>query len=81
MRIKIKLFAILKEITGRNETVLEVPDEVSCAQILFHLRDEIPDLFSILDSCFVAVNGRYADKNMYVSAEDKVAILPPVSGG
>ena len=81
MGIRIKLFAVLKEIAGRSETILEAPKEISCEEVLFQLRNEIPNLASILESCLVAVNGRYADKNVYVSAEDEVAILPPVSGG
>ena len=81
MQIKVKLFAALKEMAGWSETILDLPGQVSCSEVLLRLQNEIPDLVSILDSCFVAVNGRCADKNVYVSAEDEVAILPPVSGG
>ena len=81
MKIKIKLFAALKEIAARNEAILEVPNEISCQEILLYLQDEIPALSPILESSLVAVNGAYADKNEYVSEEDEVAILPPVSGG
>ena len=81
MRVTVKLFALLREIAERSETVLEVPEEISCGEILSRLRDEIPSLFPVLEHCFIAVNGRYADKNTPLSARDEVAILPPVSGG
>ena len=81
MRVTVKLFALLREIAERGETVLEVPEEISCGEVLSRLQDEIPSLFLVLERCFIAVNGRYADKNEHVSEEDEIAILPPVSGG
>ncbi len=81
MRIKVRLFAISKEIAGRNEIIFEVPNQISCQKVLSRLQAEIPALFSILESCFVAINGSYVDKTMGVSEGDEVAILPPVSGG
>ncbi len=81
MRIKVKLFAIAKEIAGGDETVLEVPNEISCEEVLLRLRTKIPALFSVLELCLVVINGRYVDKTTDVSEGDEVAILPPVSGG
>lgn len=80
MRIKIKFFAVLKEIAGK-ETAIDVPQEISCSDVLLHLQKEIPKISSILDSCLVAVNGKYTDKNISVCEKDEIAILPPVSGG
>lgn len=80
MKIKIKLFAILGEIIGR-ETTIETPKEISCADVLLHLQNKAPEVSLILRSCLVAVNGRYADQNVSVCDQDEVAILPPVSGG
>ena len=81
MKVKVKLFAILREIAGCGETMFEVPEEVSCEEVLFHLQTEIPALSSVLEPCLVAINGRYVDKAIKVSEGDEVAILPPVSGG
>ncbi len=72
---------MLREMAGCEETVLEVPDEISCEEVLFRLQTEIPALGSVLEPCLVAINGRYVDKTVDVSEEDEVAILPPVSGG
>ena len=81
MQIKVKLFAILREITGQNEINLEVSSEISCGEILSRLQEGNPSLFPLLERCFVALNGRYVDKEVIVSEEDEVAVLPPVSGG
>ena len=81
MKVTVKLFAVLKEISGRDEIVFELPGEMSCEEILLRLQAEFPTLDSILKLCWVAVNGKYADRAMDVSAGDEVAVLPPVSGG
>ena len=81
MQIKVKVFAILKEVVGREEIVLDLPQETSCEEALLHLEGTIPGLFSILRRCLVAVNGRYAQPDTRILADDEVAILPPVSGG
>ena len=81
MKVKVKLFAMLREMAGREETILEVPDEISCEEVLLHLQTELPVLGSVLKPCLIAINGRYVDKVVDVSEGDEVAILPPVSGG
>ena len=81
MKVKVKLFAMLREMAGREETTLEVPDEISCEEVLLRLQTEIPILGSVFKLCLVTINGRYVDKTMDVAEGDEVAILPPVSGG
>lgn len=81
MEIKIKLFAVLREIAGWDESMMTIPDEISCSDILVSLQNQIPAISSILESCVIAINGTYADKNVLVSVGDELAILPPVSGG
>lgn len=41
MGIRIKLFAVLKEIAERSKTILEVPKEISCGEIR-HTARRIP---------------------------------------
>lgn len=81
MKMTIKLFAILREISGQDEIHLEVPQEISCGEILSHVREKMPRLIPLLERCLIAVNGRYADQEAYLTSGDEVAILPPVSGG
>ena len=81
MEIKVRFFAVLKELLECEHRVLEVPEGSSSETVLSFLKAEIPALFSILESCLVAVNGKHADKMASLSAGDELAILPPVSGG
>lgn len=81
MEIKVKLFAVLKETAGWDESVLHLPHEISCSEVLTCLKNKFPSIALILESCFVAINGNYVDQDTIVFMGDEVAILPPVSGG
>lgn len=79
--IRVKLFAMLREIVKRDELLLEFSSGASPAEIISYLvrRWDIP--MPILESCLVAVNGEYAARDACLSPGDELAILPPVSGG
>jgi len=79
--IKIKFFAILREITECGETTLDLSQSLSCEQALFSLQNRFPRLDPILSSCLLAVNGSYANSTTLLSDGDELALLPPVSGG
>ena len=79
--IKVRLFAMLKEFTKRDELVLEWPKATSCRSVLSYLEKEYKIPESILKRCMVARNGEYAQRDSYLSAGDELAVLPPVSGG
>ena len=81
MTIKVKFFAILKEILGREEMILDFPPPISCGEVLAFLKNSFSDTASLLESSFVAVNGQYAECGTILGPEDEVAVLPPVSGG
>ena len=79
--IKVRLFAMLKEFTKRDELLLEWPKETSCESVLSYLEKEYEIPESILKRCLVARNGEYAQRDSHLSAGDELAVLPPVSGG
>ena len=81
IEIKVKLFALLKEIFERDEIVLHFMDAVSCEDVLLFLGRSFSKLRPVLDHSMIAVNGQYASKNQQLLSGDELAILPPVSGG
>ena len=81
IRIKVKVFALLKEKMGREELMLELLEGVSCQDVFSLLAGSFTDLGPLLEKSLVAVNGWYADRNKSLLAGDELAILPPVSGG
>ncbi|MFT4539337.1 MAG: molybdopterin synthase catalytic subunit/molybdopterin converting factor small subunit [Planctomycetota bacterium] len=81
MQLRIALFAILRERSGRTELVLEdVPDGTDLRglkQILSERHPELGDLEHIAG----VVGTDYVDANRVLLEGDEVALLPPVSGG
>ena len=76
MRVRVRLFAQLRERAGRAELELELPEGARVADALAALADVAGDLPVVL-----AVNRRYADRDAPLAAGDELALVPPVSGG
>jgi len=81
MKIRVKLFASVREIVGQKELVLEVPDDVKASAIPHLLASEYPRLQALVSFLKTAVNHEYADGERILVEGDEVALLPPVSGG
>ncbi|MBI4476431.1 MAG: molybdopterin converting factor subunit 1 [Acidobacteria bacterium] len=81
MRVTLRLFARLRDITGSGELVREVPDGATVAMVWDALATEFPELASYRSSISSAVNADYAKMETAVRDGDEVAFLPPVSGG
>lgn len=75
----IRLFASAREAAGTDRDTIEGE---TVAAVLTAAQQRYGSEFSdLLPSCRVWVNGEPADPDSPVSADDEVAVLPPVSGG
>jgi molybdopterin converting factor subunit 1 len=81
MRVTVRLFARLREIAGRPELLLELPDGCDARALWDDLSREYPDLGAYGGSVSCAVNEEYAKFSTRLKDGDDVAFLPPVSGG
>lgn len=81
MKIRVKLFASVREIVGRNEISLEVPDGTRASALPHRLAAEYPGIRELVSFLKIAVNHEYADGERVLVEGDDVALLPPVSGG
>lgn len=81
MRVKVQLFARLRELAGRGECDCEVPAGSSVADVWHAVADRHASLkpFGTAISC--ALNADFARMTAPVQEGDEVAFLPPVSGG
>ncbi len=81
MRVRVRLFASLREAVGRVELELQV-DEGSTPEDVFRLLGrEHPALASRRASLQAAVNRRYVGFDEPLVEGDEVVFVPPVSGG
>jgi molybdopterin synthase catalytic subunit len=80
-RLRLKLFATLRERARASELEREFPDGTTVGEIWRRLQDEIPALRGHQDSVRFAVNQEYVEDDFTPRAHDEVAFFPPVSGG
>jgi MoaE-MoaD fusion protein len=76
MRVRIRLFAMLRERAGTSELSLDLPDGARVRDAL----DAVADLAGGLP-LVMAVNREYADEDAVLAPDDELALIPPVSGG
>ena len=76
------MFAVLRQRAGRESVEIEVEEGTTVADALGVLAEE-PGLAGVLDRIPVrmAVNRDYAAPETRLSADDELALVPPVSGG
>lgn len=81
MRITVRLFARLRDITGAAELTRQVAPGATIGTVWRELAGEFPDLAQYERSISSAVNLDYARMDRALTDGDEIAFLPPVSGG
>lgn len=81
MRVRVRLFASLREAAGTEHVELELPDAASAEEAWRRLVEAHPSLADRRRSLAVAVNRRYARFDDPLAPGDEVVFIPPVSGG
>ena len=81
MHIRVRLFAIQRELAGTREVALDLAEGATVADAWDGLVELHPTLAPGRSSVRFARNGAYADEATRLSDNDEVAMIPPVSGG
>ena len=81
MRVTVRLFARLRDITGASELSRDVASGATIGDLWRQLAGEFPELAHYERSISTAINADYARMDTRVGDGDEVAFLPPVSGG
>ena len=80
-RVRVRLFAIQREIAGTRQVDLRLPPPVTVEDAWSALVGRFPALAPGRASVRFAVNGDYADATTVLHDDDELACIPPVSGG
>ena len=82
MTVRVRLFSVLRQSAGRESIDIRVEENATVADALAALGRE-PGLADVLARTPVrmAVNRDYAEPETRLSADDELALVPPVSGG
>lgn len=81
MKVRVKLFAALREAVGSRELELELPQGATPEQAWERLAAAHPALRPRRASLAAAVNRSYASFHAPLADGDELAFVPPVSGG
>ena len=81
MRVKVRLFASLRETAGVPEAQLELPAGGRAEDAWGRLVRDFPALAPRRASLAVSVNRRYARFDTVLAEGDELVFIPPVSGG
>lgn len=81
IEVKVKLFAVAKQIVGKGELTLELPEGSTAADLFEHLEGRFPRLKELRGSLAFSINREYAGRERSLEGGDEVALIPPVSGG
>ncbi|WP_333784237.1 molybdopterin converting factor subunit 1 [Thermocrinis sp.] len=77
--VKLLYFAILKEKIRKQEEDLDFVGSVK--ELRKKLTELYPQLKDVLKVCLFAVDYEYVGEDFILKGGEKVAVIPPVSGG
>ena len=81
MRVRVRLFARLREIAGVGELEIDLTEGATVGDLLKALHDEYPRLADMTPRTIISVNQDFATLDSLLGDGDEVALFPPVSGG
>jgi molybdopterin synthase catalytic subunit len=81
VKVRLLFFAVLREIAGRSEQVVELPEGSSTGDVWQRLRTEHGALREYIQPPMIAVNESYVGIDELLRDGDELAFIPPVAGG
>jgi molybdopterin converting factor subunit 1 len=81
MKIRLLFFAVLRDIAGRSEDVIDVPEGTRAGDVWQLLRDRHAALRDYVQPPMIAINESYVSADEPLRDGDELAFIPPVAGG
>jgi molybdopterin converting factor subunit 1 len=81
MRVTVRLFARLRDLTGSGELMRDIPAPADARAVWNAMATEWPSIREYEKTMSVAINAEYAKLTDAVHDGDEIAFMPPVSGG
>lgn len=81
MKVRVRLFAMLRERAGTGDALHELPEGSTVDDLWNTLRREYQGLAGAGLKLLYAVNSEYVSPDHRLSDGDEIAFIPPVSGG
>lgn len=81
MKIRLLFFAVLRDLAGKSETELTLPEGARARDVWQTLREQYHDLAEYEQPPLTAINEAYASPDTPLREGDELAFIPPVAGG
>ncbi|HEY7311660.1 MAG TPA: MoaD/ThiS family protein [Gemmataceae bacterium] len=81
MILQVRLFARARDLAGADMVRVELSEAATVADLRRRLAADYPALAGLLARSALAVESDFAEDSRVLSANDEIALLPPVSGG
>lgn len=81
MIVRVQLFALARQLAGRESVELSLPQGATIGQLRRELTIQAPELRPLARQLMFAVNADYAGDEVEIPPQADVAAIPPVSGG
>jgi molybdopterin synthase sulfur carrier subunit len=82
VRVTVLYFAVLRDLVGRSEQALELPDSVrTVGDLARHLETIEPRIAGRMSHVRIARNETFAKDGDAIGDGDTIALIPPVAGG
>lgn len=81
MKVRVRLFAVAKQVAGRESVELDLPEGATIGQLREQLGVQVPPLSGIVAQMMFAIGVQYANDQTRIPPGADVACIPPVSGG
>lgn len=84
MNIRVRYYQRLRQLTGKNEEELAIPDQQeqqTISDLLKELIRQHPELEEILPALSFARNGDFAHPHERIADGDTIDLMPPFCGG
>lgn len=81
VQVTVRLFALAKQIVGRSELPLQLPESATVVDLRQELARAYPKLAPLVPNLMIAIDSEYADDTRVIQEGEEVALIPPVSGG
>lgn len=81
MILHVRLFARARDLAGADTVRIELPDGATVADLRYFLVAHYPALAGLSERSALAVDNDFAEDSRVLTANDEIALLPPVSGG
>lgn len=81
MEVRVRLFALARQLAGYDVVTVEVPDAATVGVLRQRLAEQFPGLQDMITRTMFAVDSEYADDSVGINSESEIGCIPPVSGG